>query len=102
MPSSNSQGQSFPKSIIFIISNEFCERFMYYGMRSKWIQLSSACSVSNFISAIFSAILVLFLTAKLGYSDDSATVLFHIFGALVYAFPILGAITADSFLGKFK
>ena len=27
----------FPKSIAFIISNEFCERFSYYGMRSKFL-----------------------------------------------------------------
>lgn len=25
----------YPKSIGFIISNEFCERFCFYGMRSK-------------------------------------------------------------------
>lgn len=25
----------YPKSIFFIISNEFCERFNYFGMRSK-------------------------------------------------------------------
>ena len=27
----------YPKSIFFIISNEFCERFNYYGMRSKFL-----------------------------------------------------------------
>jgi solute carrier family 15 (oligopeptide transporter), member 1 len=48
------------------------------------------------------AILVLYMTIKLGYSDDAATVLFHVFTALVYLFPILGAIVADSFLGKFR
>lgn len=25
----------YPKSVFFIISNEFCERFNYYGMRSE-------------------------------------------------------------------
>ena len=25
----------FPKSIFLIVGNEFCERFSYYGMRSK-------------------------------------------------------------------
>jgi hypothetical protein len=25
----------YPKSVFFIISNEFCERFSYYGMRSE-------------------------------------------------------------------
>ncbi|KAF7274005.1 hypothetical protein GWI33_013306, partial [Rhynchophorus ferrugineus] len=23
----------YPKSVFFIVSNEFCERFSYYGMR---------------------------------------------------------------------
>lgn len=25
----------YPKSVIFIIGNEFCERFSFYGMRSN-------------------------------------------------------------------
>lgn len=25
----------YPKSVFFIVVNEFCERFNYYGMRSK-------------------------------------------------------------------
>ena len=25
----------YPKSVLFIISTEFCERFSYYGMKSK-------------------------------------------------------------------
>ena len=25
----------YPKSVFFIISTEFCERFSYYGMKSK-------------------------------------------------------------------
>ncbi|CRK92335.1 CLUMA_CG005856, isoform A [Clunio marinus] len=75
------EAPKYPKSIAFIISNEFCERFNYYGMRT---------------------ILVLYMTIKLGYSDDTATVLFHVFTSLVYFFPILGAIIADSFLGKFR
>ncbi|CAG9803155.1 unnamed protein product [Chironomus riparius] len=71
----------YPKSIAFIVSNEFCERFNYYGMRT---------------------ILVLYMTIKLGYNDNTATVLFHIFTSLVYFFPIMGAIIADSYLGKFR
>lgn len=31
----------YPKQIIFIIGNEFCERFSYYGMRSKYGKISS-------------------------------------------------------------
>ncbi|XP_011187890.1 peptide transporter family 1 isoform X4 [Zeugodacus cucurbitae] len=71
----------YPKSVAFIISNEFCERFNYYGLRT---------------------ILVLYLTTKLHYDKDTATVLFHIFSMLVYLFPLVGAIIADSWLGKFR
>ncbi|XP_018793021.1 PREDICTED: peptide transporter family 1 isoform X1 [Bactrocera latifrons] len=71
----------YPKSVAFIISNEFCERFNYYGLRT---------------------ILVLYLTTKLHYDKDTATVLFHIFTMLVYLFPLVGAIIADSWLGKFR
>ena len=26
---------AYPKSVFFIVGNEFCERFCYYGMRGK-------------------------------------------------------------------
>ncbi|XP_013116650.2 peptide transporter family 1 isoform X2 [Stomoxys calcitrans] len=71
----------YPKAVGFIISNEFCERFNYYGMRT---------------------ILVLYLTSKLQYDDDTSTVLFHVFTMLVYLCPLVGAIVADSWLGKFR
>lgn len=32
----------YPRSIVFIISNEFCERFNYYGMRSEYVFLLSS------------------------------------------------------------
>lgn len=71
----------YPKAVGFIISNEFCERFNYYGLRT---------------------ILVIYLTSKLQYDDDTSTVLFHVFTMLVYLCPLVGAIVADSWLGKFK
>jgi dipeptide/tripeptide permease len=71
----------FPPSIPFIIGNEFCERFNFYGLR---------------------AVMVLYLTQYLNFSDDSGTALFHAFVMLSYFTPLLGAIIADSFWGKFK
>ncbi|XP_053680157.1 peptide transporter family 1-like [Anopheles nili] len=71
----------YPRSIFFIISNEFSERFNYYGMRT---------------------VLALYLTQKLSYTTDTATVIYHIFTSLAYFFPMMGAILADSWLGKFK
>jgi len=71
----------YPISIFFIVINEFCERFSYYGMR---------------------AVLVLYFTIFLKWDDDTATSIYHVFVALCYLTPILGAIVADSWLGKFK
>ncbi|KAM4602132.1 solute carrier family 15 member 1b [Polymixia lowei] len=71
----------FPISIFFIVVNEFCERFSYYGMR---------------------AVLVLYFRYFLKWDDDLATSIYHTFVALCYLTPILGAIVADSWLGKFK
>nr|XP_057907034.1 solute carrier family 15 member 1b [Doryrhamphus excisus] len=71
----------FPVSIFFIVVNEFCERFSYYGMR---------------------AVLVLYFKYFLKWDDDFATTIYHTFVALCYLTPILGAIVADSWLGKFK
>ena len=28
--------RAFPFSVFFIVGNEFCERFCFYGMRGKW------------------------------------------------------------------
>uniref|UniRef100_A0A668A0S5 Solute carrier family 15 member 1 n=1 Tax=Myripristis murdjan TaxID=586833 RepID=A0A668A0S5_9TELE len=71
----------YPLSIFFIVVNEFCERFSYYGMR---------------------AVLVLYFKYFLKWDDDLATSIYHAFVALCYLTPILGAIVADSWLGKFK
>ncbi|NWX55444.1 S15A1 protein, partial [Promerops cafer] len=71
----------FPLSIFFIIINEFCERFSYYGMK---------------------AVLTLYFKLFLHWEDNFATAIYHTFVALCYLMPILGAIVADSWLGKFK
>jgi len=70
----------YPKSIWFIVGNEFCERFSYYGMK---------------------AILTLYISEKLHYSEDTATGIYHVWSALCYFMPLFGAIIADSWLGKF-
>ncbi|XP_021271961.1 solute carrier family 15 member 1 [Numida meleagris] len=71
----------YPLSIFFIVINEFCERFSYYGMR---------------------AVLVLYFKYFLRWDDNLATAIYHTFVALCYLTPILGALIADSWLGKFK
>ncbi|NXX96720.1 S15A1 protein, partial [Centropus bengalensis] len=71
----------YPLSIFFIVVNEFCERFSYYGMR---------------------AVLVLYFKYFLQWDDNLSTAIYHTFVALCYLTPILGALIADSWLGKFK
>lgn len=51
---------------------------------------------------MFAAVLVLYLTRKLVYDDDEATIIFHIFSMLVYFMCLFGATLSDSWLGKFK
>ncbi|EHH58675.1 hypothetical protein EGM_08584 [Macaca fascicularis] len=79
---SKSQGCfGYPLSIFFIVANEFCERFSYYGMRG---------------------ILILYFTNFFSWDDNMSTAIYHTFVALCYLTPILGALIADSWLGKFK
>ena len=72
---------NFPSSIYYIVGNEFCERFSYYGMK---------------------AILIMFLTGMLDYKDSTATAIFHSFSMLCYLTPLLGAMLADGWLGKYR
>ena len=45
--------------------------------------------------------MAIYLKYEIGYDVDTATVIYHAFVFLTYFTPILGAIIADSFLGKF-
>lgn len=72
---------SFPKCIFFIVLNEFCERFSFYGLRT---------------------ILIIYLTQFIKMNDNSATALFHGFTMLCYFTPILGAILADGYIGLYR
>ncbi|KAM5276386.1 solute carrier family 15 member 2 isoform 1-T1 [Hipposideros larvatus] len=74
-------GSNYPLSIAFIVVNEFCERFSFYGMK---------------------AVLTLYFLYFLHWSEDTSTSVYHAFSSLCYITPILGAAIADSWLGKFK
>ena len=81
--------KSMPSGIPYIVGNEFAERFSYYGMKT---------------------ILVIFMTKYLVDQTGSLDVMnraealtwYHLFSSGVYFTPILGAILADGFLGKYK
>lgn len=78
-----------PPGIPQIIGNEAAERFSYYGMR---------------------AILVVYMTQYLAgadgrpdpMSEDEAKAWFHLFVSATYFTPILGALLADGWLGKYR
>ncbi|XP_066263216.1 solute carrier family 15 member 2-like [Branchiostoma lanceolatum] len=72
--------RGFPKCIGFIVGNEFCERFSFYGMK---------------------AILTIYLLEALLFDDSTSTAIYHAFTFGCYFTPILGAIMADSWLGKY-
>ena len=48
------------------------------------------------------AVLALFFKQVLHFDQDVSTILYHAFTALCYFTPLLGAIIADSFVGKFR
>lgn len=78
-----------PSGIPYIIGNEAAERFSYYGMKT---------------------ILVVFMTRYLldqsgalaPMSDQDAKSWYHLFNMANYFFPLLGALLADIFWGKYK
>ncbi len=68
----------FPKHLKLLFFVEMWERFSYYGMR---------------------ALLVLFLTSHLGFSDANAYAIYSLFAAIGYAGPVLGGFLADKLMG---
>jgi len=83
--------KELPKGIPYIIGNEAAERFSFYGMKG---------------------ILVVFMTKYLHIMSDNTNMIamnkaaaieqYHNFTSLVYLTPILGALLADTFLGKYR
>src|SRR3954454_24097290 len=76
-----------PRQIRYIIGNEGCERFSFYGMRN-----------------ILTVFLVTSLLAYLPESERAgvAKEVFHTFVIGVYFFPLLGGWLADRFFGKYN
>ncbi len=76
-----------PRQIAYIIGNEGCERFSFYGMRN-----------------ILTAFLVTSLLAHLPESErpGAAKDVFHTFVIGVYFFPLLGGWIADRLWGKYR
>ncbi|HND61682.1 MAG TPA: oligopeptide:H+ symporter [Opitutaceae bacterium] len=75
-----------PRQIQFIIGNEGCERFSFYGMR-------------NILTVFLVSSLLLHLPE--GERALAAKDVFHTFVIGVYFFPLLGGWIADRFWGKY-
>ncbi|XP_049962066.1 peptide transporter family 1-like [Schistocerca serialis cubense] len=73
--------KELPKAVYLLIGAEFCERFSFCGIRT---------------------ILSLYLRNNLLFDENTSTVIYHVFIMLCYVVPLVGAILADSFLGRYK
>src|SRR5579862_3773306 len=80
--------KGMPPGIPFIVGNEAAERFCYYGLQGILVVYMTQY-LRNRAGAL----------ATMGGNDASQ--FFHWFVATNYFFPILGAIVADAFLGKY-
>jgi dipeptide/tripeptide permease len=79
-PPSPTAPATHPPAFWFIFWGEFAERSSYYGMR---------------------AILPLYLTSVLHFSDTAAAPIYSWFKVAVYALPLVGGFVADRFFGKY-
>lgn len=70
----------FPPAVVAILLTETAERFSYYGFR---------------------AILVLYLTTQLDFSESTAISLFAYMTSFSTLMPLFGAVISDGYLGKY-
>jgi POT family proton-dependent oligopeptide transporter len=79
-PGRHRKPDRFPPQIKYIIGNEACERFSYYGMVG---------------------ILEIYLKDRMRMGSEGATQVLHLFGTAVYFLPLLGGWLADRFWGRY-
>src|ERR1043165_3091227 len=75
----------WPGQIKFIVGNEACERFSYYGMRSI---------LAGYITGAV-------LNGGLGQTADRSTEIIHTFVSANYFMPLLGAWLSDKLIGRY-
>ncbi|MBP6409882.1 MAG: MFS transporter [Pseudarcicella sp.] len=81
----------YPEAVPYIIGNEAAERFSYYGMRS----ILSTFLVAQFFNPSHNPQLQEMAEAQ---SNEKV----HLFVAIAYFMPLVGALLADWFWGKYK
>ena len=82
---SSAPNRRWPPQIKFIVGNEACERFSYYGMRSI---------LAGYITGAV-------LKGGLGKSTDASTEIIHLFVFANYFMPLLGAWLSDKIIGRY-
>src|SRR5207245_682225 len=75
------EGSRLPRAVKYIIGNEACERFSFYGM---------------------STILVPYMQQFLGWGHNTAESIYHYFVAAAYAMTVVGGWISDRFLGRYR
>jgi POT family proton-dependent oligopeptide transporter len=79
----------WPSGIPYIVGNEGCERFSFYGMRSI---------LTLYLARELYAHHPQFAAAPAAFAKAH----FHLFVAAVYALPMVGAVIADRLLGTYR
>ena len=87
----NMAQKQYPRSIPFIIAAEAGERFSYYGMRS----ILTVYLVSQFFNPTANP-------ALQAAAEAAANEKTHLFVALAYFMPVVGALLADVFFGRYR
>jgi len=77
--------ERWPRQIKFIVGNEACERFSYYGMRSV---------LAGYLTGEV-------LKGGLGQDADTATEIIHTFVFANYFMPLFGAWLSDKIIGRY-
>jgi len=88
-PQTNESGR-WPRQIKYIVGNEACERFSYYGMRSILAGYLTGAVLAGEAHK-----------GGLGLSEDSATEIIHTFVFVNYFMPLLGAWLSDKLIGRY-
>lgn len=77
----SAQVKRLPSQTWTVLFTELCERFSYYGVKT---------------------VLVIYLTSSLGMTKSKGISVYHAFSMVSYFTGVIGAMLADSWLGKFK
>jgi POT family proton-dependent oligopeptide transporter len=83
---SNPSTNRWPKQIKYIVGNEACERFSYYGMKSI---------LAGYVAGSV-------LEGGLGQSADVSTEINHLFVFVNYFMPLFGAWLSDRIVGRYR